>query len=102
MCSGILFVGVVAGLLGGDLARAPVDCAVLGGGALWALSNFAPRCPDLRRIYPAKNRDDWFFCLCFRLLLCVKSQGGGSAKATPRPFSGKEPLAKQAFSEKRG
>eukprot|EP00930_Biecheleria_cincta_P031230 TRINITY_DN21685_c0_g1_i2.p1 TRINITY_DN21685_c0_g1~~TRINITY_DN21685_c0_g1_i2.p1 ORF type:complete len:386 (+),score=69.93 TRINITY_DN21685_c0_g1_i2:28-1185(+) len=40
MCSGILFVGLAAALLGGDLQRG-VPPLVVFGGALWALSNFA-------------------------------------------------------------
>ena len=42
MCSGILFVGLLAALLDGDL-HLGVPPAVVLGGALWALSNFVPR-----------------------------------------------------------
>ena len=40
MCSGILFVGLLAALLDGDL-QLGVPPKVVMGGALWALSNFA-------------------------------------------------------------
>ncbi|CAE7612148.1 tmem144B [Symbiodinium natans] len=40
MCSGILFVGLAAAMLGGDLSRG-VPPKVVFGGSLWALSNFA-------------------------------------------------------------
>lgn len=39
MCSGILFVGLLAALLDGDLQRG-VPPSVVMGGALWAFSNF--------------------------------------------------------------
>ena len=42
MCSGILFVGLLAALVDGDL-HLGVPPAVVFGGALWALSNFVPR-----------------------------------------------------------
>jgi len=55
MCSGILFVGLLAALLDGDL-QLGVPPKVVMGGALWAFSNFVPWCWERFGAMPVVSR----------------------------------------------